>query len=99
MASAHFDFNSKVGNSAEALNFYQLLGVGQSASQAEINKRYKEMAIHIHPDKNFGIRESEELMKRLNQAREVLCDSEKRIEYDEHLSNDDSNTPIATDLM
>ena len=98
-SSAHFDFNSNVGNSVKAPNLYEVLGVNPNASKEEIRRSFRFKARHAHPDKNSGLPQSEEAMKLLNKARDILCDPEKRIEYDEQLENDDLSTPIATDLM
>ena len=99
MASPHFDFNSNVGNSVKAPNHYEVLGVNRTASNVEIRKSFLAKARHVHPDKNSGVLQSEEMMKLLNKARDILSDPEKRIEYDEQLENDDLSTPIPTDLM
>ena len=100
MASAHFDFNSNVGDSIRAPNLYEVLGVGPNASKEEIRRSFLDKARHAHPDKNSGLPQSEKMMKLLNEARDILCDPDKRIEYDEQLANDDDlSTPIATDLM
>ena len=96
MASANFDFNSSSGQSAD---YYQLLGVARNASEPEILRAYRTKARLMHPDKNPGLPQSEEMMKYLNKARDILFDPEKRIEYDEQLANDDLSTPIARDLM
>ena len=99
MASPHFDFNSNVGSSVKAPNLYEVLGISPTASKEEIRRSFLVKARRTHPDKNSGLPQSEEMMKLLNKARDILSDPEKRIEYDEHLENDDLSTPIATDLM
>ena len=96
MASAYFDFNS---SSSQTPNFYQFLDIDVNASQADIQRAYRAKARLMHPDKNSGLPQSEEMMKYLNKARDVLFDTEKRIEYDEQLANDDLNTPITRELM
>jgi len=96
--AASFDFNSWSG-STETPNLYQLLGVDVNASTEEIRRSYLTKARFTHPDKNPGLPQSEEMMKYLNKARDILCDTEKRIEYDEQLANDDLNTAKARDLM
>ena len=98
MASAHFDFNCNVGNSVRAPNLYEVLGINSTASNEEIRRSFLAKARRMHPDKNSGLQQSEEMMKLLNRARDILSDPEKRIEYDDQLENDDSSIPVA-DLM
>lgn len=63
-------------------DFYQILGVEKSASQEEIKKAYRKLALQYHPDKNKG-KESEEKFKEINHAYEILSDSQKRQQYDQ----------------
>jgi molecular chaperone DnaJ len=65
-----------------SLNPYEELGVGRNASQEEIKKAYKKLAVKHHPDKNGGSKESEEKFKKLNEAYDILSDSTKRANYD-----------------
>ncbi len=62
-------------------NFYEMLGVSKDASQAEIKKAYRKLAMKYHPDRNDS-EEASEHFKKLNQAYEVLSDPKKRSEYD-----------------
>ncbi len=64
-------------------NFYEMLGVKPTASQAEIKKAYKRLARKHHPDVNPGDKSAEEKFKEVNRAFEVLSDQEKRKVYDE----------------
>jgi len=63
-------------------NYYELLGVGTNATNEEILKAYKEKAKEYHPDKNDGHRTANILFQYIQQAKEVLTDSQSRLEYD-----------------
>ncbi len=67
----------------EYKDYYKILGVSKSASQDEIKKAYRKLAVKYHPDKNAGNRESEEKFKEIGEAYEVLRDPEKRKRYDQ----------------
>ncbi|MCH5218555.1 MAG: molecular chaperone DnaJ [Muribaculaceae bacterium] len=63
-------------------DYYEVLGVPKSATDDEIKKAYRKMAIKYHPDKNPGDKEAEEKFKEAAEAYDVLSDSEKRQKYD-----------------
>ena len=63
-------------------DYYEVLGVGRSASQDEIKKAFRKLAIRYHPDKNPDDPEAEERFKEVAEAYEILRDDEKRARYD-----------------
>lgn len=63
-------------------DFYSVLGVDKSASEQEIKKAYRKLAMKYHPDRNPDNAEAEEKFKEASLAYEVLSDAEKRANYD-----------------
>jgi molecular chaperone DnaJ len=63
-------------------NYYEILGVSKSASQEEIKKAFRQLALKYHPDRNHGNKEAEEKFKEINEAYTCLCDAERRAQYD-----------------
>lgn len=72
------------------INYYELLGVKNNASKEEIRLKYKEQIKKWHPDINKN-NEAIEVTKKLNEAKSVLLDDEKRKEYDIYLNNISAN--------
>jgi len=64
-------------------DYYQILGVNKSATQEDIKKAFRKLARKYHPDVNQGNKEAEGRFKEVNEAYEVLSDSEKRQKYDQ----------------
>ena len=65
-------------------DFYELLGVSTDASDSEIKKAYRKLAMKYHPDKNPDNEEAEKKFKEVSQAYAVLSDAEKRANYDRY---------------
>lgn len=67
----------------EYKDYYKLLEVPKNASQEEIKKKYRKLAVKYHPDKNANNPKAEEKFKEISEAYEVLKDPEKRKKYDQ----------------
>ncbi len=65
-------------------DYYEILGVGKNASQDEIKKAYRKLAMQYHPDRNPGNKEAEEKFKEAAEAYEVLNNADKRAKYDRY---------------
>jgi len=67
----------------EYKDYYKILGVDKRASERDIKGAYRKLARQYHPDVNPGDKQAEEKFKTINEAYEVLSDSEKRQKYDQ----------------
>lgn len=65
-------------------DYYEVLGVAKSASQDEMKKAYRKLAVQYHPDKNPGDHAAEEKFKEVGEAYDILSDEQKRAAYDRY---------------
>src|SRR5512143_613752 len=64
-------------------DYYRILGLERSANADEIRKAYRKLAMKYHPDRNPGDKQSEDKFKDINEAYQVLSDTQKRARYDQ----------------
>jgi len=67
----------------EYKDYYKTLGVDRKATEADIKRAYRKLAMQYHPDRNPGDKKAEEKFKEINEAYQVLSDSDKRARYDQ----------------
>ena len=65
-------------------DYYEVLGVSKTATQDEIKKAYRRLAMKYHPDRNPGDKTAEEKFKAVGEAYSVLSDEQKRAAYDRY---------------
>ncbi len=68
----------------EKRDYYEVLGISRGASDSDIKKAYRQMAMKYHPDRNPGNKEAEDKFKEAAEAYEVLADADKRRVYDSY---------------
>ncbi|MDH5408267.1 MAG: molecular chaperone DnaJ [Gammaproteobacteria bacterium] len=68
---------------ADKRDYYEVLGIAKNASEAEIKKAFKRMAMKFHPDRNADNPDAEEKFKEAKEAYDVLSDAQKRAAYDQ----------------
>jgi len=66
----------------DSKKYYKIMGLDKDATEKDIKKTYRKLALQYHPDKNPGNQEAEEMFKKISEAYQVLSDSAKRAEYD-----------------
>lgn len=66
-------------------DYYQIIGVERTASEAEIKRSFRKLAVQYHPDKNPS-QEAEAIFKEINEAYEILSDPESKVRYDQLLA-------------
>jgi molecular chaperone DnaJ len=65
-----------------ARDYYEILGVGRDAGDADVKRAYRQLAMQYHPDRNPGNKQAEERFKEASEAYAVLSDPDKRAQYD-----------------
>jgi len=73
------------------MNYYEILGVDASATDVEIKKAYRKLAVKYHPDVNSGDAANEEKFKEITMAYDTLSNKDKRLKYDDMLRYGGSN--------
>ncbi|HRA74302.1 MAG TPA: DnaJ domain-containing protein, partial [Flavobacterium sp.] len=69
------------------IDYYKVLGIDKSATEAEVKKAYRKLARKYHPDLNPNDKEAEQKFKEVNEANEMLSHPENRKKYDQYGEN------------
>ena len=69
----------------EFKDYYKILGIDRKADQKAINQAFRKLARQYHPDVNPGNKQAETRFKEINEAHQVLGDSDRRAKYDQVL--------------
>ncbi|MDR3124710.1 MAG: DnaJ domain-containing protein [Endomicrobium sp.] len=77
------------------LNYYEILGVSQKASNSDIKKAYHKLAFKFHPDKSLNAKYATEKFKEISQAYSVLSDEHKKKQYDKTLGPNSKKSKVA----
>lgn len=87
-------------HSSETSDLYEILGLSRNATQEEIKKSYKKLALKLHPDKNPGDAKAEDRFKQVTEAYNVLSDESLKANYDRYGTTDvnDGNVQFPHDL-
>jgi molecular chaperone DnaJ len=72
-------------------DYYEILGVNKNASETELKKAYRKLAMQYHPDRNPGDKAAEDKFREISEAYEVLSDPQKRAQFDQYGRVFDSN--------
>ena len=81
------------------MNYYEILGLDKNATQDDIKKAYRKLAIKYHPDKNLDNPEAEENFKIINEAYSILSDDSKRRIYDLELDPNQKQESIIENII
>lgn len=73
-------------------DYYEVLGVSKTATEDEIKKAYRKLAVKYHPDKNPGDKEAEKKFQEISEAYDTLSDKSKRAAYDNYGASSTSNS-------
>src|ERR1043165_7117827 len=65
-------------------DYYKVLDVPRTATEADVKKAYRRLAMKFHPDRNPGDKSAEEKFKEAKEAYEVLCEADRRAAYDRY---------------
>lgn len=87
MPCLHTDYPTQREANMAFVDYYKTLGVAKTATQDEIKKAYRKLARKYHPDLNPNDEEAKKKFQELNEANEVLTDTEKRKKYDQYGEN------------